>query len=144
VNRRLLAVAALLLLASGCEEPRPAERPAPVRSSAFRPELFPDIPAPPGFAPVPDREHLAFALAGGEVRRYDVVLGLRVGLPDDGQPELGLVELGRRLNANGWNEESAGRWRKGAERLQAETGHAGDRPSIRVRLWPADPPTPAP
>jgi len=138
----LLAVA--LALCAGCGDDRPAVRTAPPTSAAYRPDLFPDLPQPAGYALATDRDHIAYALGGGAVRRFAAVYVLRPGLPTDDQPERAAQELGRRLATLGWSEEQPGRWRKGAERLHVETGQAGDRPSIALRLWPADPPPRAP
>ena len=137
-------LAAALALCAGCGDDRPAVRTAPPTSAAYRPELFPDIPQPSGYALATDRDHLALALGGGAVRRYEAVYVLRSGQPDDDQPQRAAHDLGRRLATLGWTEEQPGLWRKADERLRLETGQAGDRPSIALRLRPAEPPPRSP
>jgi hypothetical protein len=132
------SLAALALL-TGCGDDQRASAPPP-GASAFSPDQFPDIPIPRGYVFSPGQDQLAVTLAGGAVRRFDVVLEQRANAEPQPATNL-LAEMQRDLTALGW-VQAAGRsdlleWTKGQERLVLETGRTGGRTSIRLRLRPA-------
>ena len=142
--RRALCSLTVLALLAGCGDDKRTSAPPP-STGAFSPEQFPDIPIPRGYVFSPGQDQLAVTLAGGAVRRFDVVLEQR----ENAEPQLVanlLAEMQRDLTSQGW-VQAAGHsdlreWTKGQERLVLETGRTGGRTSIRLRLQP--PPLAAP
>ena len=131
-------VVALALLA-GCGAPEARLAPPPP-SAAFFPSQFPDIPLPLGYVPSPDHDQLALALAGGTVRRFEVVLEQRETAAPQAVGEL-LERCRRDLSEQGWQllaaDPAAQRWIKGREVLSLEAGRTGARTTISFRLRPA-------
>jgi hypothetical protein len=136
--RRGLLAATLLVLA-GCFGDEPRTIAQPPAATAFAPEQFNDIPLPRGYMFSPGRDQLAVSLAGGTVRRFEVVMEQRENAAPQPPADL-LHEMGRDLRSHGWQAEQgpAGNqhWRKGQERLLLETGRSGGRTTIRIRLRP--------
>lgn len=132
------AVAAVLVLAA-CSESERTTPPPPPSAAAFSPEQFPDIPLPRGYVFSPDQDQLAVTLAGGTVRRFEVMLEQRENAEPQ-PPDSLLREMQRDLTALGWvaapGSSTLLEWSKGQERLVLETGRTGGRTTIRLRLRP--------
>lgn len=139
-----VAVLPLLLVLAACGS-APRDLPSP---AVYRPGDFPDVPLPPGYAPVPGSEQLAIVLGGGALRRMVSTLELPSSAngPEDVQ-----LWYRDRLPTLGWQAESlsgpAGQsvWRREtangrSERLCVETGRARGRPIMRLALAPVSPP----
>jgi hypothetical protein len=136
--RGLPFLVVIALLVVGCDETK-RSAPPPQTAGAFSPEQFADIPIPRGYVFSPGHDQLAVTLAGGSVRRFDVVLEQRETA--EPQPVAALLgEMERDLTAQGWVQAADHRdlleWTKGQERLVLETGRTGGRTSIRLRLRP--------
>ena len=118
------------------EEPRAAS-PAAASHAAFSPEQFSDIPLPRGYVFSPGQDQLAVTLAGGTVRRFEVVMEQRESAKQQSTVEL-LDEMERELTSRGWvaapNHSDKLQWHKGQERLVLETGRTDGRTTIRLRL----------
>jgi hypothetical protein len=137
----LLPLLLLLLLTAACGGPdRDAPPPAVSRFGDF-----PDVPLPPGYAPLPGSEQLAIALGGGSLRRMQATLELPSSAKGPEDVQLWYRE---RLPALGWQAESLGggsglsQWRRAFadgrdEQLLIETGRAQGRPIMRLSLAPA-------
>jgi hypothetical protein len=144
----LPALVGVALLAAGCGDDRPLP-PKPPRPVAVRPDAIPDIPLPSGWLPVPDEDHIAFAIGGGTVRRLD----LRIQAPpsrDDLEPEEAIARhVAGVLPDTGWQREKGQSepksrdrtqaWRKGAERLVVTTERDGGLAVLRYVLEPVAP-----
>jgi hypothetical protein len=126
---------AVFLLMSCSEEPRAI--PPAAGPTAFSPEQFSDIPLPRGYAFSPGEDQLTVTLAGGTVRRFEVVMEQRESAKQQSAVEL-LDEMERDLTSRGWitapNHSDKLQWHKGQERLVLETGRTNGRTTIRLRL----------
>jgi hypothetical protein len=136
------ATGCLLLSAcmlSACREETPRTDAVKTLPAAFAPELFSDIPLPPGFMFSPDTDQLALVVGDNVIRRFEVTLEQRPSANAQ-MPDAVLERMEQLLTPQGWKKISAESrrqtWHKGPEHLLLETGRSGGRTTIRLRLRP--------
>ena len=130
-----------LLAVSGCSTSDRGDAPAPPRPVGLRWDQFPDIPMPAGWLPLAGEDHVAIAIANGEVRRLRVALQAPAGRADLEPGDAMLRYVGSVLGEEGWtrvgegrNADTSQRWSKGSEVLEVSAKRIDGLTTIRWRL----------
>lgn len=132
---RCLGLALLWCLAA-CSDGSRAKPAHP--ATAYQPEVFADVPLPPGFQPMPEVDQVAWVVAGGHLRILDTTLGLSVSSSPLAEPKALIEWFQVRLSGLGWTRVDGHGdrplWSKGQERLELRTGREDSRPIMRILL----------
>ncbi len=139
-TQAVLVVLGLLVL-SGCTANARGDAPAPPRPVGLRWEQFPDIPMPAGWLPLAGEDHVAIAIANGEVRRLRVALQAPSGRADLEPADAMLRYVGSVLGEEGWarvgegrNADTSQRWSKRSEVLEVSAKRIDGLTTIRWQL----------